>query len=229
MKSCLIFLCFLAFIGCERSSNGQLRVQVFTGAYSSIPIHVADELGFFSRRGLSVQKVPANSSSAALAAMIGGSLDIVESGADLVMANIDKKSIAEEARVAALEVFEKDCLIRLGTCVAPVGSMSKSEVPLKINLEFKNGDKKSIDLQSGELIRIEVSYEEIKAELIPAKGINVGAGEGEKIDTIIYGGQVGLIFDGRGRPLDVDSDPNERISNLKKWAIALNEYPELKE
>lgn len=146
-----------------------------------------------------------------------------------VMANIDKKSIAEEARVAALEVFEKDCLIRLGTCVAPVGSMSKSEVSLKINLEFKNGEKKSIDLQSGELIRVEVGYEEVKAELIPAKGINVGAGKGEKIDTIIFGGQVGLIFDGRGRPLDVGSDSNERISNLKKWASALNEYPELKE
>jgi hypothetical protein len=146
-----------------------------------------------------------------------------------VMANIDKKSIAEEARVAALEVFEKDCLIRLGTCVAPVGSMSKSEVPLKINLEFKNGEEKSIDLRSGELIRVEVGYEEVKAVLIPAKGINVGAGKGEKIDTIIFGGQVGLIFDGRGRPLDVDSDPNQRISNLKKWASALNEYPELKE
>ena len=146
-----------------------------------------------------------------------------------VMANIDKKSIAEEARVAALEVFEKDCLIRLGTCVAPVGGMSKSEVPLKINLEFKSGEKKSIDLQFGELIRIEVGYEEVKAELIPAKGINVGAGKGEKIDTIIFGGQVGLIFDGRGRPLDVGSDPSVRISNLKKWASALNEYPELKE
>ena len=146
-----------------------------------------------------------------------------------VMANIDKKSIAEEARVAALEVFEKDCLIRLGTCVAPVGNMSKNEVPLKINLEFKNGEKKSIDLQSDELIRIEVGYEEVKAELIPAKGINVGAGKSEKIDTIIFGGQVGLIFDGRGRPLDVGSDPSVRISNLKKWASALNEYPELKE
>jgi len=27
----------------------------------------------------------------------------------------------------------------------------------------------------------------------------------------------------------VGSDSNERISNLKKWASALNEYPELKE
>ena len=145
-----------------------------------------------------------------------------------VMANIDKKSIAEEARVAALEVFEKDCLIRLGTCIAPVGNMSKSEVPLKINLEFKNGGKNSIDLQFGDLIRIEAGYEKIKAELIPSKGINVGAGKGEKIDTIIYGGQVGLIFDGRGRPLDVGLNSSERISNLKKWANALNEYPELK-
>ena len=77
--------------------------------------------------------------------------------------------------------------------------------------------------------QVEVGYEEVKAELIPAKGINVGSGKGEKIDTIIFGGQVGLIFDGRGRPLDVGSGPNERISNLKKWASALNEYPELKE
>ena len=35
------------------------------------------------------------------------------------MANIDIKELAEEARIAALEVFEKDCLIRLGTCIAP--------------------------------------------------------------------------------------------------------------
>ena len=67
-----------------------LRVQVFTGAYSSIPLHVASEQGFFERHGLEVELLAANSSSAAIAAMIGGSMDIVESGADLVMANIDK-------------------------------------------------------------------------------------------------------------------------------------------
>ena len=39
-----------------------------------------------------------------------------------VMANIEKKDLAEQARIAALEVFDKDCLIRLGTCIAPVGS-----------------------------------------------------------------------------------------------------------
>ena len=144
-----------------------------------------------------------------------------------VMANIENKEIAEQARVAALEVFEKDCLIRLGTCIAPVGKLSKSETPLHVNLEFKNGEKKDIEVRYGELIRIEAEYEEIKAVLTPAKGVDVGAGDGEQISTTIFGGQVGIVFDGRGRPLEIDASSSKRISNLKKWSEAMNEYPEI--
>ena len=144
-----------------------------------------------------------------------------------VMANIENKEIAEQARVAALEVFEKDCLIRLGTCIAPVGKLSGSEIPLQVNLEFKNGEKKDIEVRYGELIRIEAEYEEIKAVLTPAKGVDVGAGDGEQISTTIFGGQVGIVFDGRGRPLEIDASSSKRISNLKKWSDAMNEYPEI--
>ena len=144
-----------------------------------------------------------------------------------VMANIENKEIAEQARVAALEVFEKDCLIRLGTCIAPVGKLSGSEIPLQVNLEFKNGEKKDIEVRYGELIRIEAEYEEIKATLTPAKGVDVGAGDGEQISTTIFGGQVGIVFDGRGRPLEIDASSSKRISNLKKWSEAMNEYPEI--
>ena len=144
-----------------------------------------------------------------------------------VMANIENKEIAEQARVAALEVFEKDCLIRLGTCIAPVGKLSGSEIPLQVNLEFKNGEKKDIEVRYGELIRIEAEYEEIKAILTPAKGVDVGAGDGEQISTNIFGGQVGIVFDGRGRPLEIDASSSKRISNLKKWSEAMNEYPEI--
>ena len=144
-----------------------------------------------------------------------------------VMANIENKEIAEQARVAALEVFEKDCLIRLGTCIAPVGKLSGREIPLQVNLEFKNGEKKDIEVRYGELIRIEAEYEEIKAVLTPAKGVDVGAGDGEQISTNIFGGQVGIVFDGRGRPLEIDASSSKRISNLKKWSEAMNEYPEI--
>ncbi|MEC7855594.1 MAG: glutamate mutase L [Candidatus Neomarinimicrobiota bacterium] len=144
-----------------------------------------------------------------------------------VMANIDKENLSEQARIAALEVFEKDCLIRLGTCIAPVGNLEGNTNILSISLEFENSDKKEINLNHGELIRIEAGYEEIKATLTPVKGVDVGAGAGEPINTTIFGGQVGIILDGRGRPLHIDSESSKRISDLKNWSEAFNEYPDL--
>lgn len=69
---------------------GTLRVHVFPGAYTSMSLHVAQEKGFFAKNGLDVELVPAQSSSAAIAAMLGGSIDVVESGADLVLSSIEK-------------------------------------------------------------------------------------------------------------------------------------------
>ena len=144
-----------------------------------------------------------------------------------VMANIEKEEISDQARVAALEVFEKDFLIRLGTCIAPVGGIEGKENILSISLEFENNDKKEINLNHGELIRIEVGYEEVKVILSPAKGVDVGSGSGEPINTKIFGGQVGIIIDGRGRPLQINSESSKRISDLKNWSEAINEYPDL--
>lgn len=144
-----------------------------------------------------------------------------------VMANIEKEAISDQARVAALEVFEKDCLIRLGTCIAPVGGIEGKENILSLSLEFENNDKKKINLNHGELIRIEVGYEEVKVILSPAKGVDVGSGPGEPINTKIFGGQVGIIIDGRGRPLQINPESSKRISDLKNWSEAINEYPDL--
>jgi len=144
-----------------------------------------------------------------------------------VMANIDKKELAEEARIAALEVFEKDCLIRLGTCIAPVGKFKGKEGILNAELEFNDGNKIEISLDGGQLKLIDVDYQEIEITLTPAKGIDVGAGPNEIIRTKIYGGQVGIIFDCRGRPLNINDQPSKRISDLKNWSNALKEYPSL--
>ena len=144
-----------------------------------------------------------------------------------VMANIEKKDLAEQARIAALEVFDKDCLIRLGTCIAPVGSVESKKDVLKAELEFSSGEKKEINLDGGDLVLVEADYQEISITLTPAKGIDVGAGVNEAIKTTIYGGQVGIIFDCRGRPLSLSKEPNKRISELNNWSKALNEYPSL--
>jgi len=144
-----------------------------------------------------------------------------------VMANIEKKELAEQARLAALEVFEKDCLIRLGTCIAPVGTLKGKKSVLKAQLKFSNGEKKEIIMDGGQITLIEADFQEIDITLTPSKGVDVGAGVNEVIKTKVYGGQVGIIFDCRGRPLNLSKEPVERISDLKSWSSALNEYPSL--
>ena len=143
-----------------------------------------------------------------------------------VLANIDQKDLAESARKAALEVFNKDCLIRLGTCVAPVGKANSGDEILSVSLEMSDGSEKQIILHQGELLAIPAEYEPINATLSPAKGMDVGAGKNEEINTALYGGVIGLVFDGRGRPFNLPTENDKRISSLNVWSNAMNEYPD---
>lgn len=144
-----------------------------------------------------------------------------------VLANIDKVDIAESARKAALEVFEKDCLIRLGTCLVPVGKMKPGAILLTTVLTYQDGRTETHELKAGDLDLIKAPYEAIKAQLTPAKNMDIGAGKGVPIETEIYGGVVGILLDGRGRPLELPTDSDERIRQLLRWSRAVNEYPEI--
>ena len=142
-----------------------------------------------------------------------------------VLANIDQENLAESTRRAALEVFNKDCLIRLGTCVAPIGKANPGDMILSGSLVMSDGSEQQIKLHQGELLSIPAEYEPIKAKLTPGKGMNVGAGKNEEINTTLFGGVVGLVFDGRGRPFNLPSENDKRIDSLNIWSNAMNEYP----
>jgi len=142
-----------------------------------------------------------------------------------VLANIDQKELAESARKAALEVFNKDCLIRLGTCIAPVGNAKPGALMLTAELIMPDGSNQQVELHQGQLLSIPADYEVIKAALRPAKGLDIGAGKSEEINTKIYGGVVGLVFDGRGRPFNLPVEKDKRIEDLTTWSNAMNEYP----
>jgi len=142
-----------------------------------------------------------------------------------VLANIDQKDLAESARKAALEVFNKDCLIRLGTCIAPVGKANSGDDILSVSLGMSDGSEQQLVLHQGELLSIPAEYEPINATLTPAKGMNVGAGKNEEINTTLYGGVVGLVFDGRGRPFNLPTENDKRIDSLNVWSRTMNEYP----
>jgi len=145
-----------------------------------------------------------------------------------VLANIDKKDLKDNARKAAVEVFKKDCLIRLGTCIAPVGKSKPGKVVLTTEITLPDGNTIKHELKTGELIKIDAPFEPMEAKLIPSRNMDIGKGKGEAISTKIYGGQIGILLDGRGRPLELPETDSDRIAKLQEWSNVVKEYPDFK-
>jgi len=131
---------------------------------------------------------------------------------------------------AATEVFEKDCLIHLGTCVAPVGEVKKGGSVLNYKISLPDGKTESGTLEYGQMKMIKLGVGEdglpltAKAELEPLKGLDLGYGKGHKMEKTLSGGVVGIILDGRGRPFELPQDDKIRIEKLKEWMTELDIY-----
>lgn len=104
---------------------------------------------------------------------------------------------------AANDVFDHDCLIELGTVVAPVGSASPESECLRWEMEGE--DARSGTLAVGAIERLDLAGE-AELRLAPARGFDVGAGAGNDRTVTVGGGEVGLVLDGRGRPLPAGAD-----------------------
>jgi hypothetical protein len=131
---------------------------------------------------------------------------------------------------AATEVFEKDCLIHLGTCVAPAGEVKKGAELLHYRIDLPDG-KVEGTLKQGELKRFDLGIGEdslpmkAKAVFSPSRNIDVGYGKGDKVEQAVSGGVVGVILDGRGRPFALPEDKKEQIESLKRWFVEMDLYP----
>lgn len=131
---------------------------------------------------------------------------------------------------AATEVFEKDCLIYLGACIAPVGVGKENKPCLKVKGNLPNGTQIDEDIPFGQMKVYPLDVgEKATLTLHPAKGFNLGAGKGKEITREVFGGVVGVIIDTRGRPFKLPQDAATRVSKLKEWITSMNAYPKLPE
>lgn len=128
---------------------------------------------------------------------------------------------------AAMEVFVRDCLVYLGTCVAPVGQGKPGDKVADYSIVFPGGREPTDGtLHVGDLKRIALGPEErAQIELKPARSFDFGEGKGKAMTREVTGGVVGLLLDTRGRPLQLPSDTAARIAAIKRWHQAVNLYP----
>ena len=126
---------------------------------------------------------------------------------------------------AATEVFEKDCLIVLGTCIAPRGTARPGRPALAYRLELPGGEEIRETLRFGQMRRHPLQRgAEARVYLDPARDFDLGPGKGVPLEVTVQGGTVGLIFDCRGRPLSLPSEPAERVGALKTWIEEVGVY-----
>ncbi len=137
--------------------------------------------------------------------------------------------LASVNRRAALEVFEKDCLVRLGSCIAPVGPLPKGKVALEFELRLPGGEVLKESMAGGEMKLVPCPFgEDAQLKAIPHRKLDLGAGKGVAIETTLKGGEVGILFDTRGRrPFKLPTTPAKRVETLGRWTRNLGEYPEL--
>ena len=137
--------------------------------------------------------------------------------------------LAQVNAEAATQVFERDCLIHLGTCVTPIGIGKAGDTCLSIEINYTDKPVVTEDIPFGDLhlYPLEIG-EKASLKLQPSRRFDLGAGHGTPIETEAMGGVVGLVIDTRGRPLEIPSDSALRVAQLTKWQDALDIYPSKK-
>jgi len=124
---------------------------------------------------------------------------------------------------AAVEVFERDCLIYLGTCVSPVNKGKVGGKCFDYTLTV-DGDAREGAVTCGEIALEPLAVgQSATMELRPGRGIDLGEGRGKTVQTQVDGGVVGLALDGRGRPLEIPRENRSEV--VTRWAQALDAYP----
>ena len=118
---------------------------------------------------------------------------------------------------AATEVFEKDCLIRIADCLAPVGTAKAGDECFTAIV-----DGKSYLVPFGEIVLVPVEAgRTVSVECRPGKSFDFGDGKGRSKTYTTVAGELGLVLDGRGRPIVIPVEDAERAATMRRWLEAM--------
>ncbi|GAB4313324.1 MAG: glutamate mutase L [Candidatus Sumerlaeia bacterium] len=133
--------------------------------------------------------------------------------------------LASVHREAAMQVFEKDCLLRLGSCVAVVGEAKPGKKAMDFEITFPGGRQVKGELAFGEIRLFPLGVgEKAVVRINPVRVLDAGEGRGRVVEYQAPGGLVGLVLDARGRPLAIPTAPDQRKAVLSQWFEALQVY-----
>lgn len=136
--------------------------------------------------------------------------------------------LATVHEAAATEVFDRDCLVRLGAVLAPIGAGRPGQPCLTVEVSGPDMAPVTRAVAFGDMALLPLPPASALARVsaVPERGFDLGAGRGRPVSAQIPGGATGLIVDARGRrPFALPADPGQRMERLRAWHTALSVYP----
>jgi hypothetical protein len=125
---------------------------------------------------------------------------------------------AAQNNILPVQVIDSGAFLSVGTVVVPVVSANYGVPILRATLTYENGSEARVDLKYGSLESLPLSSGETgKLEIQCLHGADVGFGHGHGGTISVTGGALGVVFDGRGRPLNLPADAVRRRELIKKW------------
>ncbi|HMU93487.1 MAG TPA: glutamate mutase L [Anaerolineales bacterium] len=125
---------------------------------------------------------------------------------------------ASQNNILPVQVLESGAFLSVGTVVAPVTSAAYGTPILRAILTYENGTEARMDLKYGGLETLPLANGQTgKLTVQCLRGTDVGFGPGRGGTIPVSGGALGVVFDGRGRPLDLPADSVRRRDLIKKW------------
>jgi hypothetical protein len=122
--------------------------------------------------------------------------------------------------ILPVQVIESGAFLSVGTVVVPVVSAPYGTPILRAILTYDNGTEARVDLKYGTLETLPLSSGKtgkLNLQLLRGSDIGFGPGHFPKNGISVTGGALGVVFDGRGRPLQLPADPVRRRELIKKW------------
>jgi hypothetical protein len=129
---------------------------------------------------------------------------------------------AERNRILPVQVLQSGAFQSLGTTVSLTGTAHEGALIARAHLVYENGADALADIKYGNLESLPLPHgQNARLTIQPHHGVNAGFGPGRAGTLTVSGGIMGVVFDGRGRPLRLPKDSGRRRELIKKWLWTL--------
>ena len=131
-------------------------------------------------------------------------------------------SIAYVDPVATVQVLELGGLVDLCTAFSPRGRPGTGNA-MEVRIKFATGRTFETAIPAGTLRAIPLAAGQ-KAQVTVRMGRGLSLEGRKRVTLNVEGSAAGLIFDGRGRPLQLPRDTERRAALLPKWYAAVQSH-----